>query len=67
MSERWELGLDPHQAETMDVDSHMANRNCGCPMEYHTADCPLVTGPSTVYYSTGPDDYYDDHPPEGME
>ena len=67
MSEMWELGNDPHQAEVMDPDSHMATQSCGCPMDYHMADCPIRTGDSNVYYSSGSDDYYDDHPPEGME
>lgn len=44
---------------------------CGCPSDYHMADCPIRTEPSTVYYHTGhdveEDDYYHDHPPEGME
>lgn len=38
---------------------------CGCPPDYHMADCPIRTGESTVSYSEDP--YYEDHPPEGME
>lgn len=47
----------------------LEHQPCGCPTDYHLADCPIRTGDSesTVYYSIGQDDYYYDHPPEGME
>src|SRR6266566_3653033 len=31
-------------------------RACGCPLDYHLADCPIITGScgSPTYYSSGP-------------
>jgi hypothetical protein len=37
----------------------MADRTCGCPEDYHLADCPIRTGGREYVDAPDVDDFYD--------
>lgn len=45
----------PNHHGCKDCDDEPTHRSCGCPLDYHLSDCPIITPPGELDY----EEYYE--------